>query len=216
MSKLIIIGAGGHCRAVIAILRDNGWKDPEAIFDVVATSTTKKSGEIIMGLPVFNIIKDLENLVSNRDYSVLLAIGDNSTREDWFNRAKGLGCMLPNLISTMAVVNSTAELGEGVIVCPQAFIGPEVIIGDNVLINTSAIVEHESQIGSHSHVSPGSVIAGRVTLGESVMIGSNATVISNICISDHTVVGAGGVVIKNITDAGSTWVGVPVRKVNVK
>ena len=208
---MIIIGAGGHCRAIISILRDNGWEEPKGILDI---DNNKNTNEKILGISILGGIDLLEGMVNSGVSSVLLAIGNNSKREIWFNKALALGCKLPNLISKHAILDITSTLGDGVVACPFAFIGPETKIGNNVLLNTSAIVEHEAYVGEHSHVAPGAIIAGRAGIDAHGFLGANSVIIETINVVENTRIGSGAVVIEDIKEPNGTWVGVPARRVS--
>ena len=51
-------------------------------------------------------------------------------------------------------------------------------------------------------------------IGNNVFIGSGAKIIGNITIADDVAIGAGAVVVKDITEPGTTWAGVPAKKIS--
>ena len=53
-------------------------------------------------------------------------------------------------------------------------------------------------------------------IGDNCYFGSGAKVIGEVTIADDVAVGAGAVVTKDITEAGTTWGGVPARKISQK
>ena len=94
-----------------------------------------------------------------------------------------------------AMVSSTAEIGEGTVIQPGAFIGNHVKIGKNCLIHANASVYDHCVLGDHVVLHSGSVIGadgfyfqkrkgetlkfnsvGRVILGDHVEIGANTTI----------------------------------------
>ena len=211
MKKTIIIGSGGHCRAILSVLETLKNPIPFAIYDI----STPKEGELIYNIPVFKIPSDQEFLKNKDDYNYILSIGDNNTRQKFFNKLKKLDCEIKSVISPLATVSNKVYLGEGVCVLPNSFIGPEVIINDNTIINTSCIVEHEAVIGKHSHLAPGSIICGRSIIEDSCFIGANTTIIEKILISSRNTIGAGSVVISSIKTIGGKWVGNPAKQINL-
>lgn len=52
------------------------------------------------------------------------------------------------------------------------------------------------------------------TIGDNCYFGSGAKVIGAVTIADNVAVGAGAVVTKDITEPGTTWAGVPARKIS--
>lgn len=51
-------------------------------------------------------------------------------------------------------------------------------------------------------------------IGDNCYFASGAKVIGAVCIADDVAIGAGAVVTKDITEAGTTWAGVPARKIS--
>ena len=83
-----------------------------------------------------------------------------------------------------------------------------LVINGNTVIGENCRVQEGVCIGSTN----GSDCAPRI--GNNVFIGSGAKIIGNIEIADDVAVGAGAVVVKSITEPGTTWAGVPARKVS--
>lgn len=209
MSHAVIIGSGGHCRPILSILFENNNYSTYEIIDI--GNSPKR--ELIMGVEVTDAVDRIYCFAEDSSVDVFLAIGNNQKRRDWWNVARKLNLNTPNLISSDACVSRYAFLGVGNVVCPKAFIGPEVRIGNNVLINTGAIIEHESFIGDHCHIAPSSVILGRVRVDEECFIGAGATVTEGLNIFSGTTLGAGSVLIRDIKKSNHTFVGCPAREV---
>ncbi|MBE6767388.1 MAG: serine acetyltransferase [Ruminococcaceae bacterium] len=51
-------------------------------------------------------------------------------------------------------------------------------------------------------------------IGNNVFIGTGAKIIGDITIADDVAIGANAVVVRSITEAGTTWGGVPARKLS--
>ncbi len=51
-------------------------------------------------------------------------------------------------------------------------------------------------------------------LGDNVYIGAGAKIVGNIHIADNVAIGANAVVVKSIEEPGTTWGGVPARKIS--
>lgn len=208
MKSAIILGAGGHSRVVISLLAASYDVEIIGILDL----KDHVPGERIMTVPVIGSIHALEEWQRRDHISVYLAIGDNATRRDWFDKIKKMGFTLPNLVSRAAIVDPYARMGEGNIVCSRAFIGPGAVLGDNNLINTGAIVEHEVHVGSHCHLGPSSTVSGRTSIGNDTFVGVGATIIDRVHIAAETTVGAGATVVRSIEQTGGTFIGTPARR----
>jgi sugar O-acyltransferase (sialic acid O-acetyltransferase NeuD family) len=208
--QAIIIGTGGHCRAILSVLTALGKHEMMGIVDLAKPSV----GEVIMGVPVIGSSNYLEEIHGREDIDVFLAIGDNVLRLTWWQKVGDLNLAMPNLISPNAIVDSHAQLGNANVVCARAFIGPEVVLGDNNLVNTAAVLEHEVRIGSNCHLAPSSTVSGRSQIGDDCFVGAGATVINYVEVTAGVTIGAGATVIRSITDSG-VYVGTPVRKVGL-
>jgi serine O-acetyltransferase len=51
-------------------------------------------------------------------------------------------------------------------------------------------------------------------LGNNVFIGTGAKIIGDITIADNVAIGANAVVVKSITEPGTTWGGIPAKKIS--
>ena len=209
MKKIVIIGAGGQCRAVLGILDSIELGIPNVIYDLVQP----RKDEHIMGIPVIKIPSDIELSESRNVYRYIIAIGDNKEREIIYSKLCELNCEILSIISPLAVISKSATLGNGVVVSPHVFVGPYAQVGDNTILNTASIVEHEAIVGKHNHLAPASVVCGRSKIGNLCFIGANSTIIDKISIASNTIIGAGSVVIKSIQTEGFTWVGGPAKKI---
>lgn len=206
--KSLIIGAGGHCRVVVSLLVARGDRDALGIIDLAEP----RGGESIMGVAIIGSTGRLAEYRGRDDIDVFLAIGDNAVRRTWWQALRESGLAFPSLVSPQAIVDPTARLGEGTVVCARAFVGPDAVVGNNALLNTSCIVEHEVRIGDHCHLAPSSTVAGRSRIGDGCFIGAGATVIDRITIAADVTVGAGATVVRDIDATGGVYVGVPARK----
>jgi UDP-perosamine 4-acetyltransferase len=200
---VIVIGAGGHAKVCIEILRAAG-------FCVDYCVGGDDSPQTCLGIPVLTGDEHLA-MLAGRGYSrAFVAVGANATRERLAEVALALGYALLDAISPHAVISPSAKLGRGIAVMPGAVIQAEADIGDLAIINTASSVDHDCTIQKAAHIGPGCVLAGNVAVGPRCLLGAGTTVIPGVSIGSDAVVGAGGVVISDIA-AGATAVGVPAR-----
>lgn len=200
MEKVIIIGAGGHAKVVADIIFRCGGTVQGFLDDGIA------AGNIILGKPVFGKIADIEKY--KNDYSFIVGIGDNKTRE---RIANGNELRWYTAVHPSAVVAGSVQIGEGSVIMPNAVINVSSKIGKHAIINTGAIVEHDNLIGDYAHISPNAVLGGNVSVGKRTHIGIGAAVKNNIAICPDCIIGVGSVVVKNIEESG-TYMGVPAKK----
>jgi UDP-perosamine 4-acetyltransferase len=204
--RAIVVGAGGHARVVVSIL--DHMEDVEGVG--VADRTAATRGEAVGSTKVTATFEELPALRSSGVDWAVPALGDNRERADMFTQLVDLGFNILTLRHPTAIVENSARVGPGAVICAGAIICAEVVLGADVLINTGAIIDHECRIGAHAHVGPGCRIAGRVTIGDAAFIGAGTTVRDRITIGAGAVIGAGSVVVDEIP-AGVAAYGVPAR-----
>ncbi len=207
MSRVLILGAGGHGQVVADILlraHEAGANcQPIGFLD----DNSALTGTVIVGLPVLGTSVQLEEFEHD---AVIVAIGDNRTRARIFERVQRQGEQIVNAIHPTAVIAPDVHLGTGVMICAGVVVNTGTIVGNNVILNTGCTVDHHNHIGSHVHVAPGTHLGGNVHVGEGVLVGIGTTIVPGRSIGNWAIVGAGSVVTKDIPPY-TTAVGVPAR-----
>jgi len=203
MKAITIIGAGGHTRSSINLIKEVFKDRTLLIYD---DSYNVNTEEFIHEIKLNGKIKDIDT-----KNSIFLSIGDNKLRAMYYNEYSNQ-VLKENIFHESAFSEYNILMGFSNQVFANVYINSCVRIGDNNIINTAAIIEHETKIGSHNHISVGSKICGRVSIGNNCMLGAGSVIIDSISICDNVIIGAGAVVTENITEEG-TYVGVPARKI---
>jgi UDP-perosamine 4-acetyltransferase len=202
---VVILGAGGHGKVVLDILRAAGQHNVVGFLD----ANRSLAGSTLCDVPVLGGMNLLPKLrQQKRIAAAIVAIGDNRARRSCASVCHEHGVELINAIHPSATVSRTAALGSNVVVAASATICVDARIEDSSIINTGAIVDHETVVGEAAHIAPGAVIAGRVTIGAAAFIGLGAKVIQCLSIGEESIIGAGAVVISDIP-ARVTAVGIP-------
>lgn len=191
MKQLLLIGAGGHCKACIDVIEQIGkWQ-------IVGVIDRKDSGvEEVLGYPVIGCDDDLVELRQKYDYA-FVTVGQIRSAEikiKLFNRLRTLGFKQPGLVSPLAYVSKHATIGEGTIVMHYSMVNAAAKIGENCIINSKALVEHDVLIENHCHISTGAIINGGVSVGKKSFIGSQATTRQNLIIPPKSFINAGSLV----------------------
>lgn len=80
-------------------------------------------------------------------------------------------------------------------------------------------INQNAKIGKNCRLHEGVCIGANgtdeaATIGNNVFIGSGAKIIGKVTIADDVAIGAGAVVVKDILEAGTSWGGVPAKKVS--
>jgi UDP-perosamine 4-acetyltransferase len=204
MSGLVILGAGGHGRSLVELLRAlGGW-------ELVGLVDGAPPVGPVLGVPVLGDEAVLPGLWSAGVRHAVVAIGNNAARLAAAERLRALGFGFPSLVHPSAVLAGSASLGQGVVVLPRVVLGAGARVGDFAILNSGCIVEHDADIGAGAHVAPGAVLPGHVTVGARAMLGAGCCCVVGARIGADAVVGAGAAVTQEVP-AGAMVGGVPAR-----
>ncbi len=200
---IAIIGAGGHGRVVLDIIRAAGSHHPIGFID----GNQALKGHHVDGLAVLGDISQIGHIDCQ---GVVIAIGDNGIRRQYAEMADHLGMTLVNAIHPSANIASSCTLGQNVVIAAGSVVCAHCQIGNSAILNTACIVDHESIIGTAAHICPGARLAGRTIVEAGAFVGIGASVIQAVRIGADAIVGAGAVVIRDVPQS-ATVVGVPAK-----
>lgn len=212
--KVIGLGAGGHAKIVIDILRLRGEYQLVGLLD----PDSALHHEEVSGLPVMGGDERMPEVLSqgvSRFFVGIGGVGDNGPRRRLFERAVTYGFEPIEAVHPRSCISPGVRIGKGVTVAPGVVLNASVVVGVNVLLNTGSIIEHDCMVSDHVHIASGAILSGGVTIGVGAHIGAGATVRQGVRIGDRAVVGAGAVVVTDIP-ADTTVVGVPARPLKVE
>lgn len=207
--KVVGLGAGGHAKVVIEILRCHESYELVGLLD----AKRELQGKSVLGVPVLgddNLLPALKPEGVCHFFVGLGSIGDTRPRQRLFELALQYEMKPVDAIHPQAIISPSAELGEGVTIMAGAVINACARLGANVIVNTGAVVEHDCVIGDHVHIATGARLASTVQVGKGAHIGAGATVRQCITIGEGATVGAGAVVVKDVPPH-TVVVGVPAR-----
>jgi sugar O-acyltransferase (sialic acid O-acetyltransferase NeuD family) len=210
--KIVIIGAGGHGQVVADILlRMKEWDasvEPIGYLDDKIELHQKN----LLGIPVLASV-DQVSTISHE--GVIVALGDNRTREKTFNQLISAGEKIIIARHPRAIVAPDVLIGAGTMICAGVVVNPAAKIGCNVILNTGSTIDHHNRIEDHVHIAPGVHLGGEVFVGAGSLVGIGATVMPGRHIGSRCIVGAGALVQKDIPD-GATAIGIPARIVKIR
>jgi sugar O-acyltransferase (sialic acid O-acetyltransferase NeuD family) len=199
--RLLILGAGGHARAVADLAQECGWA-------VVGFTDRSAAGARVLGddgvLPA--LVRD------GRIDAAVVGVGNTALgrRAELFRLIADARVATPALVHPRAVVSSSARIGEGATVFAGAVLGAGVEVGANAVIYSGSVAEHGCRIGEHAYLAPGVILSGEVAVGAGAFLGAGAVVLPGLSVGAGAAVAAGAVVVADVP-AGATAVGVPAR-----
>lgn len=184
--KIVLVGGGGHCKAVIDVIELQGKYELLGVLD--------PSSEIldVLGYPVLGGDEQIEKFVKLGCHFCISVgqIKSSSVRRNIAAQLNEEGAKLGTVISPLSYVSRHSKVGEGSVVMHGVTINSNAFIGRHCIINTKANVEHDAVVEDFCHISTCSVINGSTIVREGSFIGSNATLSHNIEIKKNSVVSA--------------------------
>jgi UDP-perosamine 4-acetyltransferase len=208
--QVIGLGAGGHAKVVIEILRTGdesyqlaGLLDPKP----------ELQGKDVLGVPVLGSDDFLPVLKRNgidHFFVGLGSIGDTRPRQRLFELARQYELKPIDAIHPQAIVSPSVDVGKGVTIMAGAVVNSCTRLGVNVIINTGAIVEHDCVLGNHVHIATGARLASTIQVDSGAHIGAGATIKQGVTIGERAIVGAGAVVVRDVAPH-TVVIGVPAH-----
>ncbi len=208
MPDIVIVGAGGFGREVLhwahALLESDDYRFKGFIDDNLEGIQFPEDGLNILG--TIHSGQNQYHITGSERF--VYAIGNIDNKRSIITSLKQRGARFLTLIHPTAVVAASAKLGEGVVVCPFALIGPQAQIADFAMLNCYASCAHDARIGKYAILSPYATINGFVELADEVFLGTHATVVARLKIGYRTKINANSVAMTHVPPR-SVVVGVP-------
>lgn len=201
--RLLILGAGGHGRAVADLAEAAGW--------TIAGFTERQGAPPSAG--VIGGDGDVATLArAARIDAAVVGIGNSalSRRIELFELLRGAGVVVPAIVHPRAVVAPSCGIGDGSVVFAGCVLGTGVDVGVNAVCYSGSIVEHGCRIADHVYLSPAVVLSGEVTVEAGAFLGAGSIVMPGVTIGKEARVAAGAVVVRDVAP-GETVLGVPAR-----
>lgn len=190
MSKpdLILIGAGGHARACIDVIEQQGQY---RIVGLVGLPEELHSEHL--GYAVIATDDALAKLAQSIPHALITTgqILSVKLRTRLYQQATQCGFQMLTIIAPTAHVSRHASIGAGSIVMHGAIVNAGAKVGNNCIINSRALLEHDAVISDHCHISTGAILNGGVRVGTGSFIGSGCVLKEGLSIGKDCLVGIG-------------------------
>ncbi len=157
--NLLILGAGTHGRDVKEIA------ESLHIFNKISFLDDKIEGEGIIGT-CKNILQ-----FRNEYPCAFIAIGDNKVRKRYSRLLEDYRFLVPKIVSPAANVSSSARIGKGTAVLPQATIG-DAELGEFCILASNSLVNSGSTVRSFTHIDCGGIVLKEQMVSEGTVIKS--------------------------------------------
>ena len=206
--KLVIIGDGETAELAY------DYFTSDSNYEVVGFSAEEafRRNQTLFNLPVV-AFEEIERFFNPKTHSAFVAVSYthlNRLRSKLFSLTKQKGYKLCSYISPRAFIGSNVMLGDNCFIFENATVQRGAKIGDNVTVWSGSSVGHRSTIGDNSFVATHVAISGFCEVGDNCFLGVNSCTVGGIKIAKDCVVGAGAVVIKD-TEEGCIYVGNPAK-----
>lgn len=161
--KLLILGAGTYGVVAKEIALSMNCFDKIEFVDDQAKLAADGSG-------VVGTSEDIKRLSSAFSHAVV-ALGNPEIRIKLLQKIENETTMeIATLISPLAYVSSSANIGKGCIIEPMAVIHTGCVIGNGCLISAGAVVNHISTLEDGVHVDCNATVAGYMNVPRATKI----------------------------------------------
>lgn len=209
LPKLVIVGAGGFGREMIAWARQSVQFEREwTLKGLVDDNLDALQGKGAKA-PLLGTIRDHQPAA---DEVFICAIGVPAIKKRCSELLLGRQARFTTLIHRSAVVGDNVEMADGVILCPYAVVSANNRLGRGVAINLHSSVDHDACVDDWSQVNCHCDLTGAVQIGREVFIGSSVSIIPGVKVGDGAYIGAGSVVLRDVPPGAKVF-GVPGRQI---
>lgn len=208
LQKLVIIGAGGFGREMVAWARqsvqfEREWTIKGLIDDNLRALEGKNTPA-----PLLGTVQDYQPA---SDEVFICAMGVPVIKKKCCELLIGRGASLTRLIHRTAVLGDNVEMADGVVLCPYTIASANNRLGRGVAVNLHSSLDHDACVGDWSQVNCHCDLTGAVQVGREVFIGSSVSIIPGVKIGDGAYLGAGSVVLRDVPPGAKVF-GVPARQ----
>jgi sugar O-acyltransferase (sialic acid O-acetyltransferase NeuD family) len=208
MKQLLIIGAGGLGREVLAWARQSEGHGVDWVIKGFLDDNPLALGNFRTPAPLVGTLRDHQPA---EDEVFVCAVGQPATKRRCYESIEARGGRFISLIHRTAILGDSVELSPGVILCPYSIVSGYNHLGKGVILNLHATVDHDAHVGDWSQVNCHCDITANARIGREVWLSSHVAVAPGVTVGDGAYVGAGAAVLRNV-EPGAKVFGVPARR----
>jgi len=213
MSKsIIIIGGEGNggviASAIVDMVNNYGYDYTLEGY----LNDLEEIGTKLHGYPVLGKTTEIKRFAQEGAFFVwaIHMIGQGERRRKLYYDLNIPEERLISIVHPKAFVAFNVEIGPGVFIMANSYVGPGTKIGKGTLIMANCIVGHNDVIGELCHLSAGCTVSSYVKIGNASDIALGAIVLKKRTIGDYSVLGANSLLTKDIGDR-EIFVGSPAK-----
>jgi sugar O-acyltransferase (sialic acid O-acetyltransferase NeuD family) len=203
---LLLVGAGGLAREVLAAVRlGDQWEPVGVLDDRPSLVDSEVDGVPVLGASA--LVHDHPNV----KVVVCVANAHRAAGRRTVVRRLGLPSdRFATVVHPHASLAPGVELGVGTVLLAGVVITAPQRIGAHVLAMPQVLLTHDDEVADFVTMAGRVALAGGVRVGEAAYLGSGALVREGVHIGAEAVIGMGAVVLNDVP-RGQTWVGLPAR-----
>ncbi len=193
-NTLLILGAGGHGRAVAEAALLSGQWQAICFLDDRWPGLSELHGIAVVGKP--------DDLAAHAGAgsAAIAAVGNNALRERWSQLIEAAGLPLATVIHPRAFVSDDAEVGSGVAVMAMAMVGVGAVLGQGAIVNANATVDHDAILGAYAHLGVGVQLAGGVKVGARAWLQAGCCAGYQVVVEDGALLAPGTVLSNQVAN----------------
>ena len=208
MQDIVIVGAGGFAREVLALIEKLNEVSPKWNVLGFIDDNLHALDNYDLGYSILGTISEWTPIA---DEQYAMAIASPQLKEKVSGTLKERGAIFATLVHPKVSIGKRVTLGEGVILFEHTIVDIDVRLEDFVFINTFCTIGHDAVIGRCTTIAPGVGISGTCKIGQYVNMGGHSYIIPGKKVGDHAVIAAGSVVFNNVKEK-TTVIGNPAKR----
>lgn len=175
MQDIIIIGAGGMGREVLAVLKNINAINPT--WNILGFADDgKQTGEEVNDIEVLGGVEYLNTITQKT--ACCIAISLPKVRKAIKEKITNTAITFPTIIHPSVIISDKefVTIGEGCLLLINTVFTTNITIGNFVIVNVGAIINHDAEIDSFSTIMPGVNISTGAKVGEGCYIGTGTKI----------------------------------------
>jgi sugar O-acyltransferase (sialic acid O-acetyltransferase NeuD family) len=204
--RILIVGAGGFGREVLQWARDSWPSASDRITGFLSADAHVLDG-CDCGIRIVGSPDSHRPMVGDVH---LLAIGVPYARRRVAESLIARGAEFLTLVHPTAIVASSAQIGEGSIICPYSIVSDSARLGRFVAMNYHTSLGHDASAGDFAVLSPYATLGGHAHIEQDVFLGLHASVGPGKTVGARSKVSANSCVLANVPEDSLVF-GVPGR-----